>query len=115
MIRCGVAIILLASACGAAAQSFVVPAELWDRPRSGQAVLETPAIRQAVGAWLANPGAELILRHGAAQESVLAAEELRAWLSALAIESARISLQGGLGPAEPMRIEVVKGSDRGKN
>jgi hypothetical protein len=70
---------LFAAALPAVAQSFVVPPELWDRPRSGRAVLEQPAIRQAVNACLAQPGSRLIVRHAAGQESLLAAEELRSW------------------------------------
>jgi hypothetical protein len=92
----------------AAAEAFVVPPELWDRPRSGRAVLEQPAIRQAVNAWRAQPGARLVVRHGPGQESVLAAEELRSWLAALAVEPGRISLRSDLQPSEPLRIEVVR-------
>jgi hypothetical protein len=91
-----------------AAQTYVVPPELWDRPRSGRAVLEQPAVRQAVSAWLALPGARLVVHHGSGQESLLAAEELRAWLAALALEPARISLRDGLKPNEPLRLEVVR-------
>ncbi len=96
------------AAFAAMAQTFVVPPELWDRPRSGKAVLEQPAVRQAVSAWLAQPGAHLVLRHGSGPESLLAAEELRSWLAALAIEPARITLRNDLKPAEPLRIEVVR-------
>lgn len=97
-----------AAALAAAAEVFVVPSELWDRPRGGRAVLEQPAIRQAVNAWLAQPGARLVVRHGPGQDSALAAEELRSWLAALAIEPARIALRNDLKPAEPLRIEVVR-------
>lgn len=107
---------MLFAACSVvAAESFVVPAALWDRPRSGRAVLEQPVIRQAVNACLAQPGARLIVRHGSSQESLLAAEELRAWLSALAIEPARIALRNDLKPAEPLRIEVVQDGSRGRD
>ena len=92
----------------AAAQTFTVPPELWDRPRGGRAVLEQPAIRQAVNAWRAQPGARLVVRHGPGQESALAAEELRSWLAALAIEPARLSLRNDLKPSEPLRLEVVR-------
>ncbi|HET9404488.1 MAG TPA: hypothetical protein VFO57_07900, partial [Burkholderiales bacterium] len=71
-----------AVSAAAAAQIFVVPPELWDRPRNGRAVIEQPAIRQAVNACLAEPGARLVVRHGAGQDSLLAAEELRSWLVA---------------------------------
>lgn len=98
----------LATALAAAAQTYVVPAELWDRPRSGRAVLEQPAIRQAINAWLAQPGARLVVRHGPGQESALTAEELRSWLAALAVEPGRILLRNDLKPAEPLRLEVLR-------
>ena len=96
------------AALAAAAQAFVVPPELWDRPRSGKAMLESAPVRQAVEAFLAQPGSRLVIRHGAGQESVLAAEELRSWLAALAIEPARIALRNDLAPGEPLRMEVIR-------
>ena len=101
-----------AAAVAAAAQTFVVPPELWDRPRSGGTVLAQPAVRQAVNACLAQPGSRLVVHHAAGQEGLLAAEELRSWLIALAVDAGRISLRGGLKPAEPMRLEVVKPVDQ---
>ena len=102
------AIALACASFVASAQSFVVPPELWDRPRTGAAVLAQPAIRQAMDRYLAQPGSRVIVRHGAAQESQLAAEELRSWLAALAIEPARISLRNDLKPSEPLVIEVIE-------
>jgi hypothetical protein len=99
---------LAAAVVAAAAQSFVVPPELWDRPRSGRAVIEQPAVRQAVGAHMALPDSRLVVRHGVGQEALLAAEELRAWFVALAVEPARISLRNDLPPAEPLQILVVR-------
>jgi hypothetical protein len=81
---------------------------LWDRPRSGRAVIEQPAVRQAVGAYLAQPGGRIVVRHGTGQEALLAAEELRTWLVALAVEPSRISLRNDLQPAEPLRLEVLR-------
>ena len=98
----------MAASLAAAAQTFVVPAELWDRPRSSGALLAQPALRQAVDRYLEEPASRLIVHHGASQESQLAAEELRAWLLALSIEPGRIALRGGLEPAQPLRIEVVR-------
>lgn len=99
---------LACAALGAAAQSFVVPPELWDRPRSGRVVLGEPAIRQAVNAHLTQPGTRLVVRHGSGQESALIAEELRAWLMALAVEPGRVTLRGDLKPSEPLRVEVMR-------
>ena len=103
---CGIGMFVVALA--AAAQTFVVPPELWDRPRSGRAVLEQTAIRQAVNACLAQPGSRLIVRHATGQESLLAAEELRSWLVALAVEPGRISLRNDLKPSEPLKLEVIR-------
>lgn len=94
-------------AFSAAAQNFAVPPELWDRPRTGRAVLEHPVLRQAVGVWLAQPGARLVVHHGAGQDSSLAAAELRAWLAAFAVEPTRIFLRSDLQPSEALRMEVV--------
>ncbi len=88
------------------AQSFSVPQALWDRPRTGQAVLEQPAIRGAVKSYLEREGSRLVVHHGPTQESLLLAEELRAWLVALALEPSRVILQNDLKIAEPLRIEV---------
>jgi hypothetical protein len=103
------ALALACTSLTAAAQSFPVPPELWDRPRSGAAVLAQPAVRQAVDRCLAAPGSRLVVRHAATQDSQLAAEELRSWLVALALEPARITLRGDLQGSEPLRIEVVDG------
>jgi len=107
MIRLTIAAALYAAVFDVAAQAFVVPPELWDRPRNGRDVLEQPAVRQAVNACLAQPEARLVIRHGAGQDSQLAAEELRSWLAALALEPGRISLRNDLKPSEPLRLEVV--------
>ena len=98
-----------AAAAVAAAQTFVVPPELWDRPRSGGTILEQPAIRHAVNACLAQPGSRLVVHHAAGQEALQSAEELRSWLVALAVDPGRVSLRGGLKSPEPVRLEVVKG------
>ena len=90
----------------AGSESFQVPAELWDRPRTGRAVLAVPAVRQALKRLLANPGTKLTVRHAPDVEPTLQAEELRAWLVAHAIESARIVLRADLQPRQPLLLEV---------
>jgi hypothetical protein len=91
-----------------AGPTFPVAPELWDRPRSGQAIAAQPAIRQAVDAYLAQPGASLLIHHAAGQDASLQAEELRAWLIALGVDTGRVSLRNDLKSGEPLTIEILK-------
>jgi hypothetical protein len=88
-----------------AAVAATVPPELWDRPRSAAAVMAQNVIRQAVADHHARTGSRLVIVHGVGQEAQLQAEELRAWLVALAVDSARLMLRAD--PAVTgLRIEV---------
>jgi len=81
--------------------------ELWDRPRSAQTVMAQPAVRQVVAAYHANSAARIMIVHGPRQESQLQAEELRAWLVALAVDGARLQLRAD--PSAPvLRLEVTE-------
>lgn len=90
-----------------AAETFPVPPDLWDRPRTARAVLDQPGIKRAVDAHLARSGLSLVIHHAAGQEPLLQAEELRAWLIALAVDPERVRLSGGLKSGELLRIEVT--------
>lgn len=88
------------------AQAADVAPELWDRPRTAQAVMAQPAVRQAVAAIQANGAAGIVIVHGPRQEAQLQAEELRAWLVALAVEGSRLQLR--VDPlAALLRLEVT--------
>lgn len=100
---------LLSVAVSAQAQIFPVPAELWDRPRSARAVMEQAGVKQAVDLYLAQSAAKVAIHHGLGQEPLLQAEELRAWLIALAVDSGRITLVNDLKPGEPLKLEIVTG------
>lgn len=91
-----------------AADVFSLPPELWDRPRTARVVLEQPAVKQALNLHLSQPGSRLVIHHGYGQDPLLQAEELRAWLMALAVDGARISLVNDVKPNESLNIEVVK-------
>jgi hypothetical protein len=86
----------------------IVPVELWDRPRSGRALLAVPAVRHALTALSAQSDARLRIHHPPGVEGTLQAEELRAWLIAHAIPPERLLLRGD-GPArQPLRLEIVR-------
>lgn len=107
LLRCFVAVVSLLAASAAAGETFSVGPELWDRPRSGRIVLEQPAVRQAVNAYLASPAQTLVIHHAPGTDPAVQAEELRNWLIALAIDPARIALAGDLAAGEVLKIEVV--------
>jgi hypothetical protein len=98
-----VAILLLPAPAPAA---DIAP-ELWDRPRSAQAVMAQPAVQQAVAAYQASGIARIVIIHGLRQEAQLQAEELRAWLVALAVDSARLQLRTDPA-ATAIRMEVME-------
>lgn len=97
---------LLLAPPAAADQWFAVPPEVWDRPRSAAVIAGQPVIRRAVDMHVADPGSRLVIHHSAGQESLMHAEELRAWLIALAVSPGRVTLNGGLGSGEPLKIEI---------
>ncbi len=107
--RCLACLLALSSTIGLAAevQTHQVPAELWDRPRTARAIVEQDAIKRAVSATLAQPAAQLVIRHGIGPDSLSQAEELRSWLGALAIDTRRIVLRNDPAPGASMQIEIV--------
>lgn len=93
--------------CGLPAAAAALGPELWDRPRSAQAVMAQPAVRAAVAAMQARHAARLVIVHAPRPESQAQAEELRAWLVALAADGARIGLRADAAAAT-IRLEVTE-------
>jgi hypothetical protein len=67
--------------------------------------MASPAIRQAVAAWQQDAAARIMIVHGPRQDAQ--AEELRAWLVALAVDGARVFLRADPA-AGAVSVEVVK-------
>ena len=84
-----------------------LPAELWEQPRTAQAVLAQPVLRQRVAALLARNSALLAIHYGGGEEAQLRAEELRAWLIALAVNDEQIALVGDLPGIGELQIELT--------
>ena len=102
MLLCAVA------APAGADDAFTVSPALWDRPRSARAVLEQPAVKQAVALYLARPQSRLAIHHGNGPDALAQAEEFRAWLMALAIDGARVDLRNDVSAKEALKIVVAK-------
>jgi hypothetical protein len=90
-----------------AAISCPVPPELWDRPRSGRALLELDAIRPCIGELVREPSRRLTIHHGTGGEGLLQAEELRSWLAALAVDPNRVDFANDLQRNQGIVLEVV--------
>lgn len=109
VVKSAICMVLALSGAGVhAADSCVVPQELWDRPRTGKAVLAQAVIKPCIAAFAQRPASRLVIRHGAAAEQLLLAEELRAWLVALALDAGRIDLASvsGMKTGDPLIIEI---------
>jgi hypothetical protein len=91
----------------ALAAAWEVPSEFWEKPRSAAAVSLLPPLRVCVEAFLAQPGSRILIHHAGSEESMLQAEELRAWLIALAVEAGRVGLAPDLKPNQNLKIELI--------
>ena len=99
----------LASGASFGADLCPVAMELWDRPRSGGAVLALEAVKPCIAAFNRDPAARLVIHHDPAGEPALMAEELRAWLMALALDAERMELAGdGRSGALLLEIRAAK-------
>lgn len=92
----------------ARAEQVVLPPDLWDKPRSGEAMLAQPALKHCVETLLADPRARLSIHYGKGDETMLQATELRAWLVALAADGARIDIVGD--GDEGLNLELTGGT-----
>lgn len=84
----------------------MLSAQQWSVPRTGEALLEMPALRAAVEAYTAQGEAVLVIRHPGGDEGVLWAHELQSWLVALGIGSAHIELVPGSPDPQAIALEV---------
>ncbi|NIV21427.1 MAG: hypothetical protein GWN54_12820 [Gammaproteobacteria bacterium] len=98
----------LACAFSAAASDYqwIVPADEWARPRDGARVVSLAPLRDSAVEWMREPDQRLVIRYPGGEEGVLWAGELRDWLVALGIPSARVELVPGYPRADAMEITV---------
>lgn len=84
----------------------VITADDWARPRSGESLVQMPALKHTVRAYLEvdeRRGRQIVIRHPRGEEGVLWAEELRGWLVALGVPSDHVVV----GPAST-RVDAVE-------
>lgn len=88
-------IMLVFSPVSSAESVQIITADDWARPRSGESLVQMPALKRTVRDYLSQSnerGQRILIRHPRGEEGVLWAEELRSWLVALGIPSADIAV-----------------------
>jgi hypothetical protein len=109
MIRALPLLLMLICWGASAAQSVagtveVITAEDWARPRTGESLVQMPALQRTVRGYLGDRrGQRILIRHPQGEEGVLWAEELRGWLVALGIPSTDIEVS-----VDSTRIDAVE-------
>lgn len=96
----------LGVSCSAVAD-WSLTREQWSPPRSGEMVSRLSAIRQPLQVIAQEPSQRLLVRYPGGDSGVLWAHELRAWLIALGLESARIELQSGASRADTIDLSLL--------
>lgn len=102
-----IVVMLIGASAGAAEPMQVITAEEWARPRSGERLVQMPAIKRTVRAYLGEDAQRILIRHPSGEEGVLWAEELRGWLVALGVPSEDVSVQPLSSQADAIELEVT--------
>ncbi len=95
-----------------AGKTVEITTEQWARPRSGPAIARLPDLAPLVEAFDREPANRVIVRYAGGDEGSLWAEELRSWLVALGIPSARIELEPSLPQADKLLLELRRQPSR---
>ncbi len=96
--------LLCAAQC--AAQTFTLPSEFWQSPRSGQVVRAESQLQQAFAAYAKSDRTRIRLHHQKRDESIAQAEELRGWLIALGLEAERIEMIDD-NPIDTIKLQIT--------
>ncbi len=83
-----------------------ITAEQWAHPRSGGSIVKLPGLGALVETVERDATSRLVIRFAGGDEGSLWAEELRSWLVALGLPSARIQLEPGLPQSDALRLEL---------
>ena len=104
-------LLVLISAPAALAETVqVITAHDWARPRSGESLVQMPALKHTVREYLGEDDRRerrIVVRHPRGEEGVLWAEELRGWLVALGIPSEDIVVSPASTRVDAIELAVV--------
>lgn len=100
-------VVFIGGLAGAAEPAAVITADDWARPRSGESLVQMPAIKQTVRTYLGHDAQRILIRHPRGEEGVLWAEELRGWLVALGVPSEDVSVSPESSREDAIELEVT--------
>ncbi len=89
-----------------ASVGVTITAEQWARPRSGDSIVKLPGLGALVETVERDAASHLVIRFAGGDEGSLWAEELRSWLVALGLPSARVMLEPGLPQPDRLLLEL---------
>jgi len=101
------AAVLLLFANGLLAESWQLTLDEWSRPRSGEVVMQMPAVADAVLAWHQDSDRALEVVYPGGEQGEIWASELRDWLVALGVDAEAIRLHAG-APSEDQIVLRVR-------
>ncbi|KAA3629708.1 MAG: hypothetical protein DWQ09_05595 [Proteobacteria bacterium] len=107
MKSCVLLSLLLFSTLSLADGGYLLSAEEWSRPRSGESLRELPALKAAIGDYTRQPRSNIIVRYPGGEEGVIWVQELRSWLIALGVPSRRIVVLAGSGQHDALDLRVA--------
>ncbi len=87
---------------------YRLSADQWARPRSGEAVLGMAAVLQVMEEFHETAGGRIVISYPGGEEGMLWAQELRGWLIALGVVSARIELLPGYPRGNEIGLAVSR-------
>jgi hypothetical protein len=92
----------------------IITADDWARPRTGESLVEMPALKRTVRDYLGptsgqtdRRGQRILIRHPRGEEGVLWAEELRGWLVALGVPFADIDVSPDSTRIDAIELAVI--------
>lgn len=74
---------------------YLVSADDWARPRTGERVLSMPSMTRAVRAWMDAPGQRLTVIHPGGEAGRLWGHEVRDWLVSLGVAPGALVVRAG--------------------
>jgi len=85
----------------------VITAEQWAIPRHGESVLKMPALSQIVRQWQKNTQQTIEISYPGGENGELWLMELKDWLIALGVSSAKIKSIAGSGAKDIIKLSVL--------